>query len=98
MKEIKILNHAGMKAPTITHAFAAGKGPYGTIWKSIIEAEDPDGDMDKIAVVVDQTGYGCYPTDWTILKPQYRQHFIGFLNGIPSAQKLRTCRSGHRLP
>jgi hypothetical protein len=79
MKEIKILNHAKMKAPTISHAFAADKGRYGTIWKIFIEAEDPDGDMDKIGVVVDQTGYGCYPTDWIILKPQYRQHFIGFL-------------------
>jgi len=79
MKEIKILNSAGKKAPTISYAFAADKGAYGTIWKIFIEAEDPDGDMDKIAVVVDQTGYGCYPTDWIILKPQYREHFIGYL-------------------
>jgi len=79
LKEIKILNHAGMKAPTITRAFAADKGPYGTIWKIFIEAEDPDGDMDKIAVVVDQTGYGGYPTDWIVLKPPYREHFIGYL-------------------
>jgi hypothetical protein len=79
MKEMKLLNHAGIKAPTITHAFAADKGPYGSIWKIFIEAEDPDGDMEKIAVVVAQTGYGCYPTDWIILKPQYREHFIGYL-------------------
>ncbi len=79
MKKRKLLNHAGMKAPTITHAFAPDKGPYGSIWKIFIEAEDPDGDMEKIAVAVAQTGYGCYPTDWILLKPQYREHFIGYL-------------------
>jgi hypothetical protein len=35
--------------------------------------------MNKIAVVVDQMGYGHYPTDWIMLKPQYREHFIGYL-------------------
>jgi len=79
MKERKILNHTGTKAPIITHAFATDKGHYGYIWKIYIEAEDPDGDMDKIAVVVDQVGYGCYPTDWIILRPRYQEHFIGYL-------------------
>src|SRR4030042_15934 len=79
MKEIKILNNPGTKAPIITHTFAVDRGHYGYIWKIYIEAEDPDGDMNKIAVVVDQMGYGHYPTDWIILKPQYREHFIGYL-------------------
>jgi hypothetical protein len=79
MKEIRILNNAGTKAPIITQAFAVEKGHYGYIWKIYIEAEDSDGDMDKIAVVVDQTGYGCYSTDWIILKPQCREHLIGYL-------------------
>ena len=71
MKEIEISNHAGIKAPVITHAFAVDKGHYGYIWKIYIEAEAPNGEMDKIAVVVDQAGYGDYPTDWIILKPRY---------------------------
>ena len=79
MKEVKIQNNSGTKAPIITRTFAVDKGQYGFIWKIYIEAEDPDRDMDKIAVVVDQMGYGSYPTDWTILKPQYRKHFIGYL-------------------
>jgi hypothetical protein len=79
MEKIKILNNAGIKAPVITNTFAVDKGHYGYIWKIYIEAEDPDGDMDKIAAVVDQMGYGSYPTDWTLLKPQYREHFIGYL-------------------
>jgi hypothetical protein len=79
MKKIKRPNITGMKAPIITHAFAVDKGHYGDIWKIYIEAGDPDGDMDKIAVVVDQTGYGHYPTDWIFLRPQYREHLLGFL-------------------
>ena len=65
--------------PHSTHAFAIDKGYYGCIWKIYIEADAPNGDMDKIAVVVEQTGYGNYPTDWIILKPRYRKHFIGYL-------------------
>ena len=79
MKKIKILNNAGIKAPVITNIFAVDKGHYGYIWKIYIEAEDPDGDMDKIAIVVDQIGYGHYPTDWIILKPQYQEHLKGYL-------------------
>jgi hypothetical protein len=69
----------GTHAPIITHAFAVEKGYYGYIWKIYIEAEAPDSDMLKIAAVVDQTGYGHYPTDWTYIKPQYQKHFKGYL-------------------
>jgi hypothetical protein len=68
-----------LNPPVITTAFAVNKGYYGFVWKIYIEAKDPDGDMDRIAVVVDQAGYGHYPTDWIILKPRYREHFIGYL-------------------
>ena len=68
-----------LKPPIITNAFAVDKGHYGYIWKIYIEAMDPDGDMDRIAVVVNQAGYGHYPTDWIILRPRYREHFIGYL-------------------
>jgi hypothetical protein len=67
------------KGPIITHAFAVEKGYYGYIWKIYIEAEDPNGDMLRIASVVDEPGYGHYPTDWIYLKPQYRKHFKGYI-------------------
>lgn len=79
MKETKLRDRTGTRAPIITRAFAADKGRYGDIWKIFIEAEDSEGDMEKIAVVVAQTGHGRYPTDWIILKPQHREHFIGYL-------------------
>jgi len=69
----------GTKAPIITHTFAVEKGNYGYIWKIYIEAEAQDRDMSKIAFVVEQPGYGHYPTDWIILKPQYRHHLKGYI-------------------
>ncbi len=79
MQRIKDIERAMTKAPIITNAFAVDKGPYGSVWKIYIEAEDMDGDMEKIAVVVHQIGYGSYPTDWIILKPEHQRHLIGFL-------------------
>ncbi len=69
----------GTHAPIITHAFAVEKGYYGYIWKIYIEAEDPDGEMLRIASVVDQVGYGHYPTDWIYLKRQDQKHFRGYI-------------------
>ena len=69
------------KKPIITHAFATDTAHYGTIWKVYIEAEDPDGDMLRIASVVDQVGYGRYPTQWVYLKPQNAKHLRGYLQG-----------------
>ena len=69
----------GTQAPIITATFAVDKGYYGYIWKIYLEAEDPDGDMLRIASVVDQVGAGHYPTDWIYLKPQYGKHFIGYI-------------------
>ncbi len=69
----------GTSAPIISNSFAVEKGEYGYIWKIYIEAEDPDGDMLRIASVVDQVGYGHYPTDWIYLKLPYRHHFKGYV-------------------
>jgi hypothetical protein len=69
----------GTHAPIITHSFAVERGYYGYIWKIYIEAEDQDGDMFRIASVVDQVGYGHYPTDWIFLKKEYGQNFKGYI-------------------
>ncbi len=66
-------------SPVITNSFAVEKGYYGYIWKIYIEAEDPDGDMSRIAVVVHQTGYGHYPTDWIVVKSPYRKQIKGYI-------------------
>lgn len=65
--------------PVITNSFAVERGNYGFVWRIYIEAEDPDGDMSRIAAVVEQPGYGLYPPDWIIVKSPYRKHFKGYL-------------------
>src|SRR5271157_5794562 len=65
--------------PVIKHAYAIDRGIYGTFLKIYIEAEDPKGEMEKIATTVDQVGYGRYPTDFTILRPKYRKYFKGYI-------------------
>ncbi len=66
-------------SPVITQAYALDKAKYGTPLKIYLEADDPNGEMKKIAVTVDQTGYGHYPTDFIILKPEYKKHFKGYI-------------------
>ena len=72
-------SRSGSNAPVITHAFTVEKLMYGDILKVYIEAEDPEGEMVKIATVVDQAGYGRYPTSWVYLKPTDHKHFKGYL-------------------
>jgi len=72
-------SRSGSNAPVILHAFTVEKIMYGDILKVYIEAEDPQGEMFKIATVVDQAGSGRYPTSWVYLKPTDRKHFKGYL-------------------
>lgn len=65
--------------PVITHAYCIERGRYGDILKIYIEADDPNGNMFRIATVVDQVGYGHYPTSWLYLGPQYQHLLIGYL-------------------
>ena len=87
----------GTRAPVITHAFAVERGYYGYIWKIYIEAEDPDGDMLRIASVVDQTGYGHYPTDWIYLKSQYQKHFKGYIQWNTFSSKTSYLTEGTQI-
>ena len=87
----------GTKAPVITHAFAVEKGYYGYIWKIYIEAEDPDGDMLRIASVVDQTGYGHYIADWIYLKPPYQKHFKGYIQWNTFSSKTSYLTEGTQI-
>ncbi len=68
-----------IKAPVIKASYAPRKVRYGDFLRIYIDAEAPDGGMLKIGSVVDQAGYGHYPTDWIYLKPQYQQYLKGYL-------------------
>jgi len=87
----------GTRPPVITNAFAMDKGYYGNIWRIYIEAEDPDGDMLRIAAVVDQVGYGHYPTDWIYLKPPYQKHFKGYIQWNTFSSKVNYLSESTRI-
>jgi hypothetical protein len=78
--------------PTIIHSYATEKGYFGSIWKVYLSAEDPDGDMLKIAITVDQLGYGHYPTDWVYLKPNQQKQFKGYLQWNTFSSKTHFLR------
>ena len=69
----------GTHAPIITHSYAIEKGRYGDVLKIYIAAEDPDGDMLRIATSVVQPVFGRHSTDWIYLKKQYQGRFVGYL-------------------
>ena len=85
------------KGPIITHAFAVERGIYGYIWKIYLEGEDPDGQMLRIASVVEQVGYGHYPTDWVYLKPQYGKHFKGHIQWSTFSSKGIALKEGDQI-
>ncbi len=72
-------SRSGSSSAVITHAFVVEKANYGDVLKVYIEAEDPKGDMARIATVVDHPGYGRYPTSWVYVEPMDRKHLKGYL-------------------
>ena len=80
------------KAPMITHTFAIEKGYYGYVWKIYIEAEDQDGDMQKITSTVDQPGWGHYFTDTILIKSQNRNHLKGYVQWNTFSSKTNYLR------
>jgi len=69
----------GGQPPIISSYFAPEQVRYGDPVRIYLAAEDPDGEMLRIAVVVSQLGYGDYVTDWTYLKPADQNSFKGYL-------------------
>ncbi len=87
----------GPNTPIITHSFTVEKIMYGDILKVYIEAEDPDGEMVKIAAVVDQPGYGSYPPSWVYIKATDRKHLKGYLQWNTSSSKTSILPEGFQI-
>lgn len=85
------------KGATIIHAFAEGRGYYGYIWKIYLEAEDPNGQMLRIACSLDQPGHGRYPTDWIYLRPRFQKHFKGYLQWNTFTSKIAPLLDGTQI-
>jgi len=67
------------QSPIILDAYAAPSVRPGDTWMIFLKAEAPDGEMKSIAAVLWQAGVGYYPTEVTILKPDNRKQFSGYL-------------------
>jgi hypothetical protein len=75
---IKKKEEPNPNVPVIKAACAVDQGYYGTVVRIYLEAEDPNGDMARIATTMDQVAYGHYPTDFIMLKPEYMKYFKGY--------------------
>jgi len=80
----------GTHAPIITHSYAIEKGRYGDVLKIYIAAEDPNGDMLRVATTVHQVGFGRHSVDWIYLKKEYQSRVVGYLQWNTYGSKATT--------
>jgi len=69
----------GKNPPVIQQSFASNQLKPGDQWKVYILASDPDGDMETIIAVVDQSGIGTYPASLTKIKGENGKELSGFV-------------------
>ncbi len=81
----------------IINAFAVDEGYYGCAWKIYLEAEDPNGQMLRIACSVDQSGFGHYPADSIYLKPEFQKHFKGYIQWNTFSSNTPTVTEGMQI-
>jgi hypothetical protein len=87
----------GVSHPVITAYFAPEQGRYGDPLRIYLAAENPNGEMLRIATQVTQVGYGSYPTDWVYLKPQYKKSFAGYLQWNTMSNHARSMPEWTRI-
>jgi hypothetical protein len=74
----KVFEEQG-QPPVLIDYYAAAVIRPGTTWKIYLEAKDKDGDLDYIATMLYQTGFGYYATDYTRLTGKERKEFAGYI-------------------
>jgi hypothetical protein len=67
------------RPPVLVDYYAAKVIRPGRTWKLYLRAEDKDGDMNNIVVMLSQTGVGTYPTAFTRLNGDDSQTVAGYL-------------------
>lgn len=67
------------QAPIIVDSYAANSIAPGDTWLIFIRAEDPDGNLKSLTAVLWQAGIGYYPTEVTMLRPEFTKAFSGYL-------------------
>jgi|OpeIllAssembly_1097287.scaffolds.fasta_scaffold46531_2 hypothetical protein len=69
----------GINPPVIEKSFASDQLRPGGLWKIYIRASDPDGDMEGIVSVVEQTGMGSYPASYSRIKSENGKELSGYI-------------------
>ena len=80
--------------PVIHDAYAPSVIRPGTSWRVYLHAEDYDGDMKEIVVMVTQTGAPPFPTNIVKLTGQDTRELAGYLwlGNLLSYRRQKTCR------
>jgi hypothetical protein len=84
----------GENAPAITDAFASKELPPGETWEVFLQAQDPDGDMNRIVCTLEQPG-GSPAVSFIRITEDHRRSLSGyiFLNTeISSGLPFANCR------
>ena len=85
----------GENAPVIITAFASTELRQGKTWKVFLQAQDPDGDMNRIVCTLEQPGVGVQPASFIKIREDRRRNLSGyiFLNtGSVSGFQFASCR------
>jgi hypothetical protein len=85
----------GENAPVIIAAFASTELRQGETWKVFLQAQDPDGDMNRIVCTLEQPGVGVQPASFIKIREDRRRNLSGyiFLNtGSVSGFQFTSCR------
>jgi len=85
----------GENAPVIITAFASTELRQGETWKVFLQAQDPDGDMNRIVCTLEQPGVGVQPASFIKIREDRRRNLSGyiFLNtGSVSGFQFTSCR------
>jgi hypothetical protein len=68
----------GKNPPVIGQSFASNQLRPGDLWKIYLLASDPDGDMETLIAVVNQSGMGPYPVSTTKIKGENSKELSGY--------------------
>ena len=82
-------------APVIISAFASKEVRQGETWKVFLQAQDPDGDMNRIMCTVEQPGVGFQPVGIIGIRDDRRRNLSGYIylnTATASGVQFASCR------
>ena len=81
--------------PPVIITLSPQRNPQGETWKVFLQAQDADGDMNRIVCILEQPGVGVQPVSFIKIREDRRRNLSGyiFLNtGSASGFQFASCR------